>query len=327
MIGVVGAGAFGTALAIALADDGRAVTLWARSPGNMNTARENRARLPGARFPDALRITGDMADLAAADTVLLAVPMQQMAGVLDTHRAGLNGKTLVACCKGMDLTRRTGPSAVIAALCPDATPAVLTGPSFATDIAHGLPTALTLAIAGARAQKVQAQLSTATLRLYLSDDLIGAELGGALKNVIAIACGAVIGAGLGESARAAVMTRGFAEMTRLAAALGARPETLTGLSGFGDLALTCTSPQSRNYRTGLALGRGEALDQTLTVEGMATARAVAQIAADTGLDLPLSTLVAALVQGDTSMTAAISALMARPLTGEHRRDPPAKNPG
>lgn len=258
-----------------------------------------------------------MSDLEEAQIVLLAVPMQPLAGVLEAHREMLDGKTLVACCKGVDLTRLSGPSAVVAALCPAATPAVLTGPSFARDIARGLPTALTLAMAGPRAREVQTALSTASLRLYLSDDLIGAELGGALKNVIAIACGAVIGAGLGESARAAVMTRGFAEMTRLAAALGARPATLTGLSGFGDLALTCTSEQSRNYRTGLALGRGVPLDPALTVEGLATARAVARIATRRGLELPLSTLVAALAQNETSVAEATAALMARPLTEEH----------
>lgn len=318
MIGIVGGGAFGTALAIALGSDGHPVTLWARRPGDMETERENHNRLPGARFPDTLRVTGDMADLEGADTLLLSVPMQQMAGVLDTHRGVLSTKTLVACCKGVDLERLSGPASIIRALCPGATPAILTGPSFAADIARGLPTALTLAIAGTRAKSVQAQLSTSSLRLYLTDDLTGAELGGALKNVIAIACGAVIGAGLGESARAAVMTRGFAEMVRLAATLGARPETLTGLSGFGDLALTCTSPQSRNYRTGVALGRGEPLDPTITVEGMATARAVTQIARDRGLDLPLTTLVADLVQGETSVATAMAALMTRPLTDEHR---------
>lgn len=318
MIGVIGAGAFGTALAIALAADGRAVTLWARDPGDMQRARENARRLPGARFPDGLTVTGTMDDLAAAPTILLALPMQQLAGLLTTHHGILDGKTLVACCKGIDLDRLTGPSAVIAEICTKATPATLTGPSFAADIAIGLPTALTLACAGDHAEALQEDLSTATLRLYLTDDLIGAELGGALKNVIAIACGAVIGAGLGESARAAVMTRGFAEMTRLAAELGARPETLTGLSGFGDLALTCTSALSRNYRTGQMLGRGEDLDPGLTVEGMATARAITRLAQNSALDLPLSTLVAALVDGQTSVEEAMSLLMARPLIEEHQ---------
>lgn len=316
MIGVLGAGAFGTALAIVLAADGREVLLWARDPADMFQARENTRRLPGARFPDGLGVTGDITDLAACGTILLAVPMQQLTGVLSTHRALLDGKTLIACCKGIDLTRLAGPSVIIQDACPEARPGVLTGPSFAADIAKGLPTALTLAVAGPAGPVLQSLLSTRSLRLYLSDDLIGAELGGALKNVIAIACGAAIGAGLGESARAAVMTRGFAEMTRAASALGARPETLTGLSGFGDLALTCTSAQSRNYRAGLAYGRGDVPDGAMTVEGAATAQAMARLADSRGLEMPLTALVAALVQGHTSIDDALAALLARPLKSE-----------
>ena len=314
MIAVLGAGAFGTALAVTLAREGRAVTLWARDPGRL--AGGQSPRLPGIALPDTVTVTGDARAIAPAGIVLLAVPMQALAGLLSAHRTLWPGKVLVAASKGIDLQRLTGPSALIRDLAPGAEAAVLTGPSFAADIARGLPTALTLACAGPQAETVQAALSTATLRLYLTDDLAGAELGGALKNVIALAAGAAIGAGLGDSARAAILTRGFAEMTRAAAALGARPETLTGLSGLGDLALTCTSEQSRNYRSGLALGRGAAVDPALTVEGMATARAMTRLAAEHGLDLPVTRAVAALVAGETSVAAALAGLMARPLRTE-----------
>lgn len=315
MISVLGAGAFGTALAVTLARTGRPVTLWARAPGDMNTQRENRARLPGANFPDGLTVTGDLQHACRADTLLLAVPMQSLTSLLDTCPP-LRGKTLVACCKGIDLKRLCGPTQLLSELCPDAHSAILTGPSFAADLARGQPTALTLASTSAHAQALQAQLSTPALRLYLSADPIGADLGGALKNVIALACGAVIGAGLGESARAATMTRGFTEMTRLALHLGSQPETLTGLSGFGDLVLTCTSTQSRNFSTGIALGQGKTLPDGVTVEGMSTARAVAHLAQNAHLDLPISQGVAALVDGQLTVDAVLKTLMARPLKVE-----------
>lgn len=315
MIAVMGGGAFGSSLAIALAQGGHQVTLWARQAAEMAAQRES-PRLPGLRFPDNLTVTDEAMTLRGAEAILVAVPMQALAGLLSRYPQLWPAQHLVACCKGIDLERLTGPSHLIRDLAPGAIPAVLTGPSFAADIARGLPTALTLASAAPDAVGLQALLSTRTLRLYLTDDLAGAELGGALKNVIAIAAGAVMGAGLGDSARAALMTRGFAEMTRAAAHLGARPETLTGLSGFGDLVLTCTSAQSRNYRCGLALGRGEAPDPTMTVEGAATARAMARLAQAAGLDLPVTQAVAALVDGSLSMQEALALLMARPLRGE-----------
>ena len=217
----------------------------------------------------------------------------------------------------MDLTSGLGPTGVIAANRPQATPALLTGPSFAADIARGLPTALTLACADTETGRdLQQLLSTDTLRLYRSGDTAGAELGGALKNVIAIAAGIVMGAGLGDSARAALMTRGFAEMTRFARARGAEPETLTGLSGLGDLILTCTSDLSRNFRHGLALGKGETPDPSFTVEGVATALAVHKLATDEGIDLPITAMIAAVVSGKLSVQHAVSALMARPLKEE-----------
>jgi glycerol-3-phosphate dehydrogenase (NAD(P)+) len=206
-----------------------------------------------------------------------------------------------------------GPSAVIRARCSDAQIAVLTGPSFAADIARGLPTALTLAGAD---EALQARLSTPSLRLYRSADVVGAELGGALKNVMAIAAGVVMGAGLGDSARAALMTRGFAEMQRFALAKGARAETLAGLSGLGDLILTCTSAQSRNFRFGQAIGQGAEFDPTITVEGAATAVAVAKIAQRDGIEMPITQMIAALIAQEITLRQAVQALMSRPLKEE-----------
>lgn len=314
MIGVVGAGAFGTALAVTLAREGRAVTLWARSAedaGDMQRLRVNARRLPGVDLPEGVRITADLADLAGAKAILLALPMQALGGFLAASPA--RAPDLVACCKGIDLGTLSGPTALIRRHVPGARASILTGPSFAADLARGLPTALTLAGGDEALQRL---LSGPSLRLYRTDDVTGAELGGALKNVIAIAAGVVIGAGLGESARAALMTRGYAEMTRLARSLGARPETLAGLSGFGDLVLTCTSAQSRNFSFGRALGAGQDFDPSVTVEGAATARAVARLTQSSGVEMPLTTMIAALIDGQTSLSQAITALMSRPLKEE-----------
>ncbi|SDH37116.1 NAD(P)H-dependent glycerol-3-phosphate dehydrogenase [Alloyangia pacifica] len=319
MIGVLGAGAFGTALAVALARDGRQVMLWGRNEGTMAEMARTRetARLPGVTLPEGIEITADLAHAAGAETLLLAVPMQTLSTVLGSVSAPLDGQKLVACCKGIDLATGEGPSHVIAHAKPGALPAILTGPSFAADIARGLPTALTLACEDAEAGLVlQHVLSTKTLRLYRSTDVTGAEVGGALKNVMAIACGACIGAGFGDSARAALMTRGFAEMTRLAVHLGAKPETVTGLSGLGDLALTCTSELSRNYRYGQALGRAEGFDPSVTVEGAATARAVAALAEREGIPMPVSGVVAALTEGKVTISEALDELLSRPLKEE-----------
>ncbi|MFV0513479.1 MAG: NAD(P)H-dependent glycerol-3-phosphate dehydrogenase [Jhaorihella sp.] len=318
-IAVLGAGAFGTALAISLAGNGP-VTLWTRSAGQadaMRQTRRNAARLPGIVLPDAVEVTADIGAAAQRKTLLLAVPMQQLRALLLEHAGMLDGRGLVACCKGIELQTGLGPVAVIAQAQPRARTALLTGPSFAHDIARGLPTALTLACGDeTRGKSLQQSLSTANIRLYRTSDTVGAELGGALKNVIAIACGAVIGAGLGDSARAALMTRGYAEMQRMALARGARPETLAGLSGLGDLALTCTSEQSRNYRLGLALGRGETFDPSVTVEGAATARAVVARVQAMGLDMPISQSVAGLLDGDLTVDDVMARLLARPLREE-----------
>lgn len=319
-IAIIGAGAFGTALAVALARGGAGVSLIARDAGEaaaIEACRENARRLPGATLPDGVRVGADPAAAGSADAILLAVPMQRLSEALVAARPHLGRAPLVAACKGIDLASLKGPTALLADARPDGVHALLTGPSFAADIARGLPTALTLACAEkAAGEALQHLLATPALRLYRSTDVIGAELGGALKNVIAIAAGACIGAGLGDSARAALMTRGYAEMSRLAAALGARPETLAGLSGFGDLVLTCTSEQSRNFRYGLSLGRGEPFDAGITVEGAATSRAAARLAAGRGLDMPITETVAALTEGRLTVRRAMETLLARPLKEE-----------
>jgi glycerol-3-phosphate dehydrogenase (NAD(P)+) len=319
-IAILGAGAFGTALAIALAQAGAEVALIARDAevaGRIDAARENARRLPGAVLPEGLRVTADPAPAAQAGAVLLAVPMQRLSAALDGVRGRLGEAPLVAACKGLDLATLRGPTAILAAARPAGPHAVLTGPSFAADIARGLPTALTLACADeAAGVAIQHLLATPALRLYRTTDVTGAELGGALKNVIAIAAGVTIGAGLGESARAALMTRGYAEMVRLATALGARAETLAGLSGLGDLVLTCTSAQSRNFRYGLALGKGEPFAENVTVEGVATSQAFARLAAGRGLEMPITQTVAALAEGRLTPRAAMERLLARPLKEE-----------
>lgn len=318
-ISILGSGAFGTALAISLAGN-ESVTLWARDPdhaGAMQSNRENKKRLPDVPLPANLLVTDSFDDAAQSQTLLLAVPMQKLRSVLQKHAGILVGKTLVACCKGIELKTGLGPIAVLREMLPNAQPALLTGPSFAADIARGLPTALTLACENSElSERLQQQLTTKNLRLYRTTDTTGAELGGALKNVMAIACGAVIGAGLGDSARAALMTRGYAEMQRMALACGARPETLAGLSGFGDLTLTCSSELSRNYQFGLAIGRGDDFDPTITVEGAATARAAATKAKDMQIDMPITQTVTNLVDQRLTIGEAVALLMKRPLKEE-----------
>lgn len=319
-IGVIGAGAFGTGLAISIARSGTPVRLWARNADHaaqMCQHRENTARLPGVPLPDLLEPTSDITLAFEPSTLLLAVPMQRLRHLMESYPQALSGKALVACCKGIELTTGLGPVALMKGLAPNSIPGILTGPSFASDIARGLPTALTLAINDDHlGLALQEKLTTSNLRLYRTTDTIGAELGGALKNVMAIACGTVMGAQLGESARAALMTRGYAEMVRMAVGLGAMPETLAGLSGFGDLALTCTSDQSRNYRFGLSLGRGEDFDPTVTVEGAATARAVVARAKKMNIEMPISEAVVALQEKKLSVSQAMDMLLSRPLKEE-----------
>ena len=318
LIAIAGAGAFGTALALVLARIGADVALWTRDPAAaraMAQTRENPRYLPGARFPDGIAVGADAA-LLDAPVVLLAIPMRGLPGFLADHSGLLEGRALVACAKGVDLETGVGPAGLVARACPGATVALLSGPSFAADLAAGLPTALTLACReDAAGEHLQGLLSTPALRLYRTDDVTGVELGGALKNVVALAAGLTLGAGFGESARAAVMTRGFAEMQRFAVAAGARAETLAGLSGFGDLALTCTSAKSRNFAAGLALGRGEPMPAG-TVEGAGTAAAVARLAPRQGVPMPLTETVAEVLAGRLSVADAAERLLTRPLRPE-----------
>jgi len=292
-IGILGAGAFGSALAVAYGQKGLEVALWARGK-------------PCVRdYPACVSHTSDLAVLKKAEAILLVVPAQKTADFLAENV--LPKVPLVLCAKGIDAATGRLQSEIAAREV-----SILTGPGFADEIAAGLPTALTLA-GGNAAQ--QALLSTPKLRLYRTDDVIGAQAGGALKNVIALACGMAIGAGLGESARAALLTRGFAEMQRLGVALGGRAETFQGLSGLGDLALTCASAQSRNFAQGLAFGRGSG-QVGGTVEGLATARAAAGLAGKLGVEAPITAAVAAVVAGEATVETAMRTLLARPLKEE-----------
>ncbi len=318
MIAVAGAGAFGTALAVVQANAGQEVTLWGRDAEAMaRTARSRQnPRLPGIRLPDGLTATSDLADLAHADALLVAVPAQETAAFLASHAASLPDAPLVLCAKGIGRERLRLQTEIAAETRPRAALAALTGPGFAGEIARGLPTAFTLACADASlGRALQERLSGPRLRLYLTDDVIGAQLGGALKNVIAIACGMVEGAGLGASARAALMTRGFAEMARLSVAMGGRAETLAGLSGLGDLSLTCNSGQSRNFAAGEAIGAGR-IRPDGTVEGVATARAACGLAARHGVEMPIAAAVADVLDGTLTLEGAMEALLARPLRDE-----------
>ena len=313
IIQVLGAGAFGTALAVVLARAGREVRLMARDPGL--ASRRISARLPGVRLPDGV-VVMDAPDPEAGLT-LLAVPMQAQAEFLAEHGRALTRGPVISCAKGIDLATLRGSVALIHDAVPGALAGLLTGPGFAADIAGGLPTAMVLACANPwGAEAMQMNLATPTLRLYRSTDVTGAELGGALKNVIAIAAGVAMAAGLGLSARAAIIARGQAEMTRLALSMGGKAETLTGLSGLGDLVLTCTSDRSRNYRYGLALGSGQPLPVGETVEGAATAAAAMRLAVRQGVEMPLTAMVAELVAARVTLAQAVQGLLSRPLTTE-----------
>lgn len=317
-VAVIGAGAWGTALAIQAARAGNDVMLWARDPARaqlMAASREN-PRLAGALLPEQVRIEAALP--AAADFTLLAAPTLHLRTLLGQLPAAL--APLVVCAKGVEAGTLRLPLEIVAEVRPGVAAAVLTGPNFAHEIAAGLPAASVVAAADAGLREaVAAALSTPSFRLYGNDDPVGAQVGGAAKNVVAIAAGAVIGAGLGENARAALITRGLAELARLAVALGGRRETVMGLSGLGDLLLTCTGPASRNYSLGLALGQGQALADVLAArsavtEGVATAPALVARAA--GVDMPICTAVASLLAGRATLGEAMAALLARPRRDE-----------
>ena len=324
--GVIGGGAWGTALAQVCARAELGVRLWAREAEVVQQIvqdRENRLFLPGVKLDQGVQATRELSALAGQDMVLVVTPAQHLRSALTGFAPHARpGLPVVLCAKGIEQGSLKLMTQVLAEILPDAAPAVLSGPSFAGEVARGLPTAVTLACPDPDLgpQLLQA-IAGPGFRPYLSDDMIGAEAGGAVKNVLAIACGVVEGRGLGRSAHAALITRGFAELTRLAVALGGRAETVAGLCGLGDLVLTCSSPQSRNNSVGLALGRGESLEQALAgklsvAEGVDSAPAVRALAARLGVETPICSAVAAILAGEIGIDAAIEALLSRPLKTE-----------
>jgi glycerol-3-phosphate dehydrogenase (NAD(P)+) len=323
-IAVIGAGAWGSALANASARAGRSVTLWehdAKNAAHVAKTRES-LYLPGVRIDDAVALASDVADVARTDAILVVVPAQAMrpaAAALAPVIAA--GTPLVACAKGIERSTRKFMSEVIAECAPKAVPAILSGPSFAADVARGLPTAVTVAAADeGMAVELARALGSQTFRPYHSTDLRGVEIGGAAKNVLAIAAGIVAGRGLGASATAALITRGFAELCRFGRAFGARPETLTGLSGLGDLVLTCSTPQSRNFSFGMALAKGQSPDEMRAgaklVEGAFTAPVLLDMARDKGVEMPIAAAVAAILDGTLQVDDAIEGLLTRPFRAE-----------
>ncbi|MBU1379028.1 MAG: NAD(P)-dependent glycerol-3-phosphate dehydrogenase [Alphaproteobacteria bacterium] len=325
-VGVIGGGAWGTALAQVCARAGRDVILWAREPevvASINATHENATFLKGVPLDAAIRATGDLADLAGADLVLAVPPAQHMRSTLAAFAPhARDGLPILLCSKGIEQGSLKLMTEVLAETIPQAQPAVLSGPSFAGEVARGLPTAVTLACPETGcAEDLADAIATPTFRPYFATDMIGAEAGGAVKNVLAIACGIVEGRGLGRSAHAALITRGFSELTRLAVALGGEAETVAGLCGLGDLVLTCSSPQSRNMSVGLALGGGQTLDEALAgklsvAEGVASAPAVRDLARKLGVETPICEAVAAILAGEVSVDDAIRGLLSRPLREE-----------
>jgi glycerol-3-phosphate dehydrogenase (NAD(P)+) len=323
-IGVIGAGAWGTALAHAMASDGSQVLLWAHEPelvAEINTAHSNSLFLPSARLADHITATTSLADLAHLPVLLAVVPAQHLGRVLG--QLGDYSGHVALCAKGIEAGSGRLMADVAAAAMPRAQMAVLSGPTFAHEVAAGLPTAVTLACSGGGAQWAQLAplLSRPALRPYYSDDVIGAEIGGAVKNVLAIACGVVDGLGLGQNARAALIARGYAEMTRFGLARGARAETLAGLCGLGDLVLTCSSTSSRNFSLGKALGEGLSAAAALAgknsvAEGVHTAPVLAELAQRDGIDMPIVAAVDRLLKGEAPARSVVAELLARPLKDE-----------
>ncbi len=325
-VAVIGAGAWGTALAALCARGGVDTTLWAREEEVATAIREtgeNPAFLPGIKLPQGIGATHDLGMAAACEAILFVVPAQFARPMFaELKIIAAENAPVALCSKGVE--RETGllMTEVLAEVWPHARPAVLSGPSFARDVAAGMPTAVTLACAhAALGERWAATLGGPTFRPYLSEDLTGAELGGAVKNVLAVAAGVVDGKGLGESARAALITRGFAEFRRLGEALGAQPQTMAGLSGLGDLILTASSPQSRNMSLGVELGKGRALNDILgerisVSEGAASAAAVIRLARTAGVETPICDAVAALIEGARDVDGIIADLLSRPITSE-----------
>jgi len=325
-IGIVGGGAWGTALAVSARRASRDVMLWAYEPdtiAEINERHRNALYLPGVELDPAIKATAKLSHVAACDLVLMVTPAQELRAIgRELNSLMRADQPLVIGAKGIEQSTGQLLSQVIAEVLPQVSTAVLSGPSFAGEIARGLPAALTLATPSeAQGRALAHALSHASFRCYWSDDVIGAEIGGALKNVYAIAAGIVAGKKLGASAHAALVTRSFAEMMRLGTALGAKRETMTGLSGLGDLILTCGSPQSRNMSLGFALGEGRTLGDVLkarisVTEGVHTVSAVVKMAAARGIDMPIASAVHAVISGLSTVDEAIEALLARPLRSE-----------
>ncbi|MFL6772862.1 MAG: NAD(P)H-dependent glycerol-3-phosphate dehydrogenase [Sphingomicrobium sp.] len=322
-LGVIGGGAWGTALAQVASAGGHETLLWALEDGvvhSVNRRHENSLFLAGVPLNDTIRATSSLADLDDCDAWLVVTPAQHMRAVLE--RAPKAGKALVLCSKGIEERSGALLHQVASEVCPDCEVAVLSGPTFAHEVARGLPTAVTLAAGDSvLAERLRDRIAQPTFRVYVSDDVAGAEVGGAVKNVLAIACGVVEGKGLGQNARAALIGRGFAEMTRFGLASGARRETLAGLSGLGDLVLTCSSTSSRNFSLGLGIGQGRSAaellaDRTTVAEGAFTAPVLARLARDKGIDMPIVEAVDALIAGRADVDQVLEALLSRPPRAE-----------
>jgi len=321
-IAVIGAGAWGTALALTCVRAGRNVTLWEHDRANAEQLKKNRESLflPGMRIDERIAIAGELAEAARAAAILLVVPAQAVRAVATALAPLLAERTpVIVCAKGIERRTKKFMTEVIAECAGMAAPAILSGPSFAADVARRMPTAVTLAAADDKLAVALAHaVGSAAFRPYHSNDVRGVEIGGAAKNVLAIAAGVVSGRGLGASALAALTTRGFAELVRFGRAYGAKPETMMGLSGLGDVFLTCSSPQSRNFTFGVKLGRGEKPDAIHAglAEGVFTAPVLLEMARDRSVDMPICAAVAALLAGQTSVDAAIESLMTRPFRSE-----------
>ena len=325
-IGIVGAGAWGTALTLVLRRTGCQAILWAYEPEVVEaiTARhQNPAYLPGIALDPALQATNALADVARGDAILLVTPAQRLRGLATELKPYLAaGTPIVICAKGIEQHTGALLSEIVTGILPENPLAVLSGPSFAAEVARGLPTAITLAVRDkVIGERLLRAIGSAHFRPYLSDDLPGAEIGGAVKNVIAIACGIVTGRKFGDNARAALITRGLAEMARLGIAKGAHPETFMGLSGLGDLTLTCNGAQSRNFSLGKALGEGRSLGDILgerrsVAEGVTTAVSVVELANRLEVEMPISKAVHAILHENASIDATVEALLSRPFKSE-----------
>ena len=325
-IGIIGGGAWGTALAQNFANAGKNVVIWAREEEvvtSINNAHENALFLPNVKLHDNISATGSLSVAAKTDALLIVTPAQHLRSTLEALKPDLNEtQPIIICAKGVEINSGLMLSQIATEVCPKSPLAILTGPTFAAEIARGLPSAVTLAMKNKdEAEKLAAALNTRSLRMYASDDIIGAQIGGAVKNVIAIACGVIEGKKLGDSARAALVTRGLAEIARLGAALGAKKETLMGMCGVGDLLLTCSSMQSRNFSLGYALGQGETLESILAkrnsvTEGVHTAKALAVMAKNNAVDMPISEAMNACLSEGASVDVVIEKMLDRPIKAE-----------